>query len=84
MDGDLTDREAEADPERFDVEEKPRSAADRYAWAADAAAELHRALVARDEAIAAMRAEGASLRAIAEAVGLSAAGVKKILDRPSP
>lgn len=35
----------------------------------------------RDQAIRAMRAKGASLRAIAEAAGLSPNGVKKILDR---
>lgn len=39
------------------------------------------AVEARDEAIRAMRAEGASLRAIASAAGLTAMGVRKILAR---
>lgn len=35
----------------------------------------------RDEAIRAMRLEGATLRAIAAAAGMSVAGVQRVLDR---
>jgi hypothetical protein len=46
-------------------------------WASEAAA----AVAYRDEAIVAMRAEGASLREIETAGGLSRAAVRKVLGR---
>ena len=46
-----------------------------------AAAAVGTAVAERDELIRRMRAEGASLRQIAAAAGLTAMGVKKILDR---
>jgi hypothetical protein len=45
------------------------------------ARQLEEARAARDEAITEAAAAGATLREIADAVGLSFAGVKKIIDR---
>lgn len=46
-----------------------------------AAADLARARARRDAAIRAARAKGAPFRSIAALVGLTHAGVKKIIDR---
>jgi hypothetical protein len=46
-----------------------------------AAGNVRVALKQRDQAIRDMRAEGATLRQIATTAGLTAGGVKKILDR---
>jgi hypothetical protein len=48
---------------------------------ARAARALRQAVERRDGLVRAMRAEGASLRTIGAAAGLTAMGVKKILDR---
>ncbi len=53
-------------------------------WVAIYADRARWALLARDVAIRQMRAEGASFRTIAEAAGLTAGGVKKIVDRQAP
>jgi transposase-like protein len=49
-----------------------------------AVATMNTALRQRDQAIRDMRAEGASLRDIAEAAGMSHPGVMKILQRTEP
>lgn len=49
--------------------------------ASEAATALSKAVVARDTAVCAASADGASLRKIGRAVGLSAQGVQLILNR---
>jgi len=51
---------------------------------ARAGSNVDAAVEARNELIRQAAAEGATLREIGEAVGLSFAGVKKILDRTKP
>lgn len=57
-----------------------KTAAEVAMWARKA----REATVKRDDAIRRMRAEGASLRAIGEAAGLTAPGVQRVLDRGNP
>ena len=52
-----------------------------YVFLAHYGAAVREALKLRDEAIRDARGDGMSLRAIADAVGMSHTGVKRIIDR---